>query len=88
MATRAILHIQGEESILCEIETLPKPTDNFVVVTNARRKDGKPLPTIDDDVSSIIFPWSRVAFIELFEELAQRENVVGFFRETDSRRRP
>lgn len=81
------MHIHGEESILCEIETMPQPSDNFVVIFNPKRKDGKPIPTIEDNVTSVIFPWTRVAYIELFEERSQRENVVGLFRESDGRRR-
>lgn len=88
MAIRAIVHIPGEESILCELEAMPKPTDNFVIVTSPRRKDGKPIPTMEDGVSSIVFPWTRISFIELFEETSQRESVVGFFRESENRRRP
>jgi len=86
VAMKCILHIQGEESILCEIEAVPQPTDNFVVIYNPTRKDGKKIPTLEDNVTSILFPWTRVAYIEMFEERSQRENVVGFFRENDGRR--
>ena len=88
MAMKAIMHVHGEESILCEIETMPQPSDNFVVVYNPTRKDGKKIATLEDNATSVIFPWTRVAYIELFEERSQRESVVGFFRESDSRRRP
>ena len=88
MAIKAILHISGEESILCEIETMPQPTDNFIVAFNPTRKDGKAIPTLETDVTSVLFPWTRVSYIEMFEERSQRENVVGFFRENDGRQRP
>ena len=88
MAMKAIMHVHGEESILCEIESMPQPSDNFVVVYNPTRKDGKKISTLEDNATSVIFPWTRVAYIELFEERSQRESVVGFFRESDSRRRP
>jgi hypothetical protein len=88
MPMKAILHVPGEESILCEIESVPKPSDNFIVVFNPTRKDGKPIPMLEESATSVIFPWSRVSYIELFEERSTRENVVGFFRETDARRRP
>ena len=84
---KAILHIHGEESILCEIEAVPQPTDNFIVIYNPTRKDGKPISTLEDNVSSVLYPWTRVAYVEMFEERSQRENVVGFFRENDGRRR-
>ena len=85
---KAILHIHGEESILCEIESIPQPSDNFVVIFNPTRKDRKKIPTLEDNVTSVIYPWTRVSYVELFEERTQRENVVGLFRETDARRRP
>lgn len=87
MAMKAILHIAGEEAILCEIESMPEPSDNFVVIFNPTRKDGKPIATLEDNVTSVIFPWTKITYVELFEERAQRENVVGFFRENDGRRR-
>jgi hypothetical protein len=88
MAIKAILHIPGEEAILCEMEAMPNPTDNFVVVTNPRRKDGKPIATMDDNATAIVYPFSRISYIEFFEQTSQRESVVGFFRESDNRRRP
>jgi hypothetical protein len=87
MAIRAILHIPGEEAILCDMDEMPKPTDNFITVHNPRRKDGKLIPTLEENASSLVFPWTRIAYIEFFEDTGQRENVVGFFRESDARRR-
>jgi hypothetical protein len=88
VAIRAILHIPGEEAILCDMEELPKPTDNFIVVHNPRRKDGKAIPTLEENATSIVYPWTRISYIEFFEDTGQREHVVGFFRESDARRRP
>ena len=87
MTIRAVLHVPGEESILCDIEDIPKPTDNFVQIFNPRRKDGKVIATLADGVTSVIFPWARISYLELIEDRAQREQVVGFFRESDTRRR-
>ncbi|HUG15219.1 MAG TPA: hypothetical protein VMM78_09395 [Thermomicrobiales bacterium] len=86
MPIRAILHVPGEEAIRCELEEMPKPSDNFIIVTNPRRKDGKPIPTMDENATTIVFPWTRVSYIEFFEETSARENVVGLFRESDARR--
>jgi hypothetical protein len=87
MAMRVILHIPGEEAILCEIADVPNPTDIYLTVFNPRRKDGKPIPTMDEAATSVIYPWSRIAYVEMFEDRSQRESVVGFFRESDSLRR-
>lgn len=87
MAIRAMIHILNEETILCEMDGLPDPKDQYVLVRNPRRRDNKPLPTIDPAATTFAFPWSRISFIELFEEISAKENIVGFFREADTQRR-
>ena len=87
MAIRALVHIHNEETIACEIDEMPKPADVFVTVRNPRKKDGKPLQFVDDGATSFIYPFARIAFIELFDEVERRENVVGLFRESGDQRR-
>jgi hypothetical protein len=87
MAIRAMIHVQNEETILCEIDDMPDPKDIFIVIHNPRRRDGKPIPTIDATATSFAYPWARISFIEFFEEVSTRENIVGFFRESDTHRR-
>jgi hypothetical protein len=86
MAIRAIIHFAGEEAILCEMEEMPKPSDTFLLAFNPRRKDGKPIPTLADGTTSVIFPISYVTYVEFFEERTMHENVVGFFRESGTKR--
>jgi len=75
-----ILHIAGEASVAGEIEDLPKPTDNIIVVTHPRQKDGKDLHYIDQSVSKVIWPLAKVSFIEILEN-AEEEKIIGFVRE-------
>jgi hypothetical protein len=42
---------------------------------------------VDDEATSFIYPFTRIAYIELFEEVERRENVVGLFRESGDQRR-
>ena len=87
MAMKAMIHILNEETILCEIDSIPDPKDLFVVVRNPRRRDNKAIPTIDAAATSFAFPWSRISFIEFFDDVSTKENIVGFFRESDTHRR-
>lgn len=80
MAYTVILHIAGEASVAGEIEELPKPTDNFVTVSNPRQKDGKELHYIDNNVTRVIWPISKISFIEILEN-AEEEKIIGFVRE-------
>lgn len=80
MAYTVIIHVAGEASIAGEIEELPKPTDNIILVSNPRQKDGKDLHYIDSNVTRVIWPLVKVSFIEIMES-SEEEKVIGFVRE-------
>jgi hypothetical protein len=80
MAFTVILHVSGETSIAGEIEELPKPADTIITLTNPRQKDGKDLHYIDNNAIKVIWPLSKVSFIEILEG-AEEEKIIGFVRE-------
>ena len=82
MPIRALIHILSEDPILGELDAIPDPSDNYIRVRNPTKRDGKPLSLMDDRMTSVAYPWSRVTFVEFFNEEAAKESVVGFFRET------
>jgi hypothetical protein len=65
---RAIVHVVKDDPFVAELETLPDPRDNYLVLKNPRRRDGKRLPTVMDGVTTILFPWQRITFVELLDE--------------------
>ena len=81
---RALVHIMNDDPIMCELEAMPEPTDMYVRIRNPRKRDGKLLELLADGATSFLYPWSRITFIELFEDDAKRESIVGFFRESGS----
>jgi len=80
MPHSVILHISGETSIAGEIEELPKPTDTIILVLNPRQKDGKDLHYLDNNVTKVIWPLSKVSFIEILEGTGE-EKIIGFVRD-------
>ncbi len=80
MSFSIILHIAGEPSVAGEIEELPKSTDTSILVMNPRQKDGKDLHYLDNNVVKVIWPLSKVSFIEILES-ADEEKIIGFVRE-------
>jgi hypothetical protein len=80
MPYSVLLHVAGETAILGEIEELPKPADNIIVVSNPRQRDGKDLHYIDSNVVKVIWPLAKVSFIEILES-ADEEKIIGFVRE-------
>ncbi len=80
MAYTVILHLSGEPSVAGEVEELPKPSDNIIVVTNPRLRDGKDLHYLENNVTKVIWPLASVTLIEVLES-SEEEKIIGFVRE-------
>ncbi len=75
-----LIHISNEDPVLGEIDNLPSPADITITVKNPRRKDGKDLPYLDANVSTVIWPFSRINFVELMPS-SEEEEIISFIRE-------
>lgn len=80
MAITVIIHITNEDPIVAEIEEMPSVSDKVLIATNPRKRDGKDLHYIDADVTTVIWPWDRVNFVEILPS-AEEEKIIGFVRE-------
>lgn len=84
MAYQVIVHIHNEDPILANVELLPAPTDTFLKVDNPRKRDGKPLPMLAHGVRTVLYPWTRITFVEVVgggEPSQASDTVMSFFRE-------
>lgn len=75
-----IVHIVNEDPIVCEVYEMPGAMDQFIVLHNPRRRDGKDIHYLDEDVTSMMVPWHRINFVQLMPS-ADVEEVIGFVRE-------
>jgi hypothetical protein len=80
MSNSIIIHITNEEPVLGEVDELPAPSDQIIRVNNPRRLDGKYLNYVQDRVTSVIWPISKINFIEILPS-DEDEDVFGFVRE-------
>lgn len=80
MTASIIVHISNEDPVLCDVEQMPDPADQFVLVSNPRRRDGKEIHYLEDDVTTMIIPWHRINFIQVLPS-AETEEVITFIRE-------
>jgi len=80
MQISVVIHLTNEEPVLGEVDELPAPTDQIIKLYNPRRLDGKYLNFIQDRVITVIWPLSKVNFIEVFPN-EEEEDVFGFVRE-------
>jgi hypothetical protein len=80
MAYTVLIHLANEDSILAEMDELPGPQDQVIVVNNPRLRDGKDLHYVQPEVQTLVFPWSRITLLEIMPT-DEEEDVVSFIRE-------
>lgn len=80
MTINLILHLTGEEPVVGEAEDIPTSTDISVRIINPRRIDGKELHYLSENVSIVIYPMTRINFIEILPS-RDDEELIGFVRE-------
>lgn len=81
MAFVVVVHVTNEDAFVAEMEQLPKPDDTVLIVANARRRDGKALSHIDHEAVILMYPWTRVNFLEVLAERSSRDELIEFFRD-------
>lgn len=75
-----IVHFLNEDPILGEVDTLPAAADTLVAVKNPRKKDGKDVPYLEPNVTVVVWPLTRISFIEIMSTGAEEE-IISFVRE-------
>jgi hypothetical protein len=80
MAKTVVLHIMGEDPVLADLEQDPQPSDNYIKVSNLRKRDGKDVSYLTAGVQSVIYPWHRITFLEIMVSEEERGSVIDFFR--------
>ncbi|ACZ38682.1 hypothetical protein [Sphaerobacter thermophilus] len=88
MSIRVVVHLHNEEPFVAEMEEMPDPKDNFVVLRNPRSRDGRSLTFVTDGATAFLYPWTRITFIEIIDGAGSQESIVGFFREDSRANRP
>ncbi len=74
-----ILHLNNQSPVVGEVEELPKPTDNLIILSNPRTREGKDLHYLEPNVIRVIWPISAVSLIEIIE--TAEEEIISFVRE-------
>lgn len=80
MAITVLVHLQNSEPIVGEMEDLPNPTDNLVILNHPRTIDGKDLQIISEEAETVIWPVERITFLEILTS-KEEEEIIGFVRE-------
>ena len=75
-----IVHLTSEDAVIGEVDDLPQKNDTLVFIKNPRRKDGKDLPYLDQNVTQVIWPIHKITLIEVVPG-ADEEQIISFVRE-------
>jgi hypothetical protein len=75
-----IVHLANEDAVVGEVEELPQKNDTLVFLKNPRRKDGKDLPYLDQNVTQVVWPVHKISLIEVVPG-AEEEQIISFVRE-------
>lgn len=75
-----LIHIANAEPIKLDVEDLPKPTDMVIVGSNPRDRKDREVNWIEDGVTTVILPWSRINYIEVLPDREAHEEFPLPFR--------
>lgn len=80
MSYTVVVHISNEDPVLADLDELPGPTDTIIVLRHPRRRDGKDIHYLQNDVISVIWPITQISFIEVLPGEGE-EKIIGFVRD-------
>ena len=77
---KVIVHINNEDPVVGEIDDIPAENANYILVKNPTKRDGKDLHYIEPNVTTVMWPMSRINFIEILTSDMEDE-IISFVRE-------
>lgn len=80
MAYTLILHLDNSDPVVGEVEQIPSPNDALVVLNNPRRRDGKDIHYLAENVVTVLWPVSKLNFIEVVSG-KEDDEIISFVRE-------
>lgn len=81
MAITVIVHVMNADAVVAEIDEIPDTHAAFLVCTNPRARNGRPVDYIEREATRIIFPWHRISFVETMPSEEDQVEIESFFRD-------
>jgi len=75
-----LIHVLNEESVVGEIEGIPDPTDQVIIVNNVRLRDGRDVSYLLPETDTVVYPWTRIHCVEILPS-EEEEEIISFIRE-------
>lgn len=74
------IHLNNSEPIKLDVEKMPEMTDIAIIGSNPRDRMEREVNWIDDGVTTIIVPWSRINYIQILPNTDAEEEFPLPFR--------
>lgn len=75
-----LVHIANAEPVKLDVEEMPKLNDIVIIGSNPRDRKDKEVIWIDEGVTTIILPWSRINYIQVLPDKEAEEEFPMPFR--------
>ena len=80
MRRPVLIRLINEDFILGEVDQLPNPADQFMIIHKPRQRDGTRLVYLQENVSTLLVPWHQIVNVQLLPG-SGIDGVIGFVRE-------
>ncbi|QPC81178.1 hypothetical protein G4Y79_15865 [Phototrophicus methaneseepsis] len=60
-----LVHISNQEPVKIDVDDIPSPQDTCIVGKNPRLRTDSEVTWLEDGVTTVIFPWWRVNFVQI-----------------------
>lgn len=60
-----LVHISNSEPVKLDVDELPTPTDTAIIGRNPRDRADKEVTWVDEGVTTVMFPWWRINYIQI-----------------------
>lgn len=75
-----LVHIQNSEAVKIDVDEMPSLTDQAVIGKNPRERTDKEVIWLEEGVTTVLFPWWRITFIEVLPSPADESEFPLPFR--------
>ena len=62
MPHTVMIHVLNEDAVVGEVEHLPEPSDQVIIVSNVRRRDGRDVSYVLPETNTVVYPWTRIHY--------------------------
>ncbi|MEL6148029.1 MAG: hypothetical protein AAFV33_20725 [Chloroflexota bacterium] len=75
-----VLHVANSTPVKVDVEEIPNPNDQAIVGMNPRERNDKEFPWVDEGVTTVIFPWWRINYVQVLPDPSEDVDFPELFR--------